>query len=122
MARKIHNVRKRSKNDNRLISDTSPSLSATIFYAIKNGFKFSIFPIIGAIILYGMYFLAPRSIIVTIPLTGRSSELQQRAHSPQPACWSAAEIPFTGLRGQRANIKKAEFLVYSLFFDLIAIF
>jgi hypothetical protein len=37
MARKIHNVRKRSKNDNRLISDIATSLSATIFYTITNG-------------------------------------------------------------------------------------
>jgi len=31
----------------------------------------SIFSRIGAIILHGMHFLAPRSIMVTIPLTGR---------------------------------------------------
>ncbi len=32
------------------------------------------------------------------------SFIRLRLNTPQPACWSAAEIPFTGLRGASFSI------------------
>src|SRR4030042_1836115 len=93
-----------------LFSHTSMNTMAALPW-----YTFSIFSMIGAIILQGIHFLAPRSIMVTIPLTG--TLLKSRDGAPAEGVPAVRASKKT--HPIRANIRRT--LTYVFSFQLLLV-